>query len=65
MTKPLEKQPDAAAVRDWALYGPRHPQIAILVERLANERQIPLDEIERLIADTLTQALTRGREIGR
>ncbi len=65
MTNPLQQHPDAAAVRDWALYGPRDPQIAILVERLASERQMQLDEIERLIVDTLTQTLTRGREIRR
>lgn len=65
MTNPLQQRPDAAAVRDWALYGPRDPQIAILVERLASERQMQLDEIERLIVDTLTQTLTRGGEIRR
>ena len=57
MTKPLEKHPDAAAIRDWALYGPRDPQIAVLVERLATERQMRLDEIEQLIIASLTAEL--------
>ena len=65
MTNPLQQHPDAAAIRYWALYGPRDPQIAILIERLAGERQMPLDEIERLIIDTLTQTLASGREIER
>ncbi len=57
MTKPLEKHPDAAAIRDWALYGPRDPQIAVLIERLATERQMRLDEIEQLIIASLTAEL--------
>lgn len=43
----------AAVIRDWALYGPRDPQIAALVERLVIERQMQLDEIEPLIIETL------------
>ena len=57
MKKPLEQHPDAAAIRDWALYGPRDPLIAVLVERLAIERQMRLDEIEQLIIASLTAEL--------
>lgn len=57
MTNPLEQHPDAAAIRDWALYGPRDPQIAVLVERLAVECQMRLDEIEQLIIASLTAEL--------
>ncbi len=57
MTKPLEIHPDPAAIRDWVLYGPRDPQIAILVERLANERQMPLEDIEALMIETLAALL--------
>lgn len=57
MTNPLKKHPDAAAIRDWALYGPRDPRIAALVERLAVERQMRLDEIEQLIIASLTAEL--------
>lgn len=59
MTKPLQQHPDAAAIRDWALYGPRDPQVAALVERLAIERQMPLDEIEQLIVASLTAELRK------
>lgn len=57
MINRLEKHPDAAAIRDWALYGPRDPQTAVLVERLATERQMRLDEIEQLIIASLTAEL--------
>lgn len=57
MTNPLKKHPDAAAIRDWALYGPRDPRIAAHVERLAVERQMRLDEIEQLIIASLTAEL--------
>lgn len=53
MTKPLQMHPDAAAIRDWTLYGPRDPQIAVLVERLAIERQMRLDDVEQLIVKAL------------
>lgn len=57
MTKLINEHPDAAAIRDWALYGPRDPQIAILVERLAIEHGMRLDDVERLIVDKLTAEL--------
>lgn len=61
MTNRLEKHPDAAAIRDWAIYGPRDPYIASLVERLAIERQMQLDEIEKLIIATLTAKLSERK----
>ncbi len=57
MKETLEQHPDTAAIRDWALYGPRNPEIACLVERLATERQMRLDEIEQLIIASLTAEL--------
>lgn len=57
MKKTPEQHPDAAAILDWALYGPRDPQIAALVERLASENQMRLDEIEQLIVASLTAEL--------
>lgn len=57
MTNHLEIHPDAAAIRDWALYGPRDRRIAVLVERLAFELQMRLDEIEQLIIASLTAEL--------
>ncbi len=59
MTKLINEHPDAAAIRDWALYGPRDHQIAALVERLAIERQMRLDEIEQLIVASLTAELRK------
>lgn len=53
----IAPHPDAAALRDWALYGPLDPVIAQLVERLANERRWRLAEIETLIQNTLITAL--------
>lgn len=51
---------DTSAIRDWALYGPRDPAIATLVERLAYEQGMRLDDIELLITNALTAALQGG-----
>lgn len=51
------QHPDAAAIRDWALYGPRDSAIINLVERLAYERWMRLDDIELLITGALKTAL--------
>lgn len=59
MSKPVDEHPDAAAIRDWALYGPRDPQIAILVERLAIEHGMRLGDVECLIIDKLAAELRK------
>ena len=51
------QHPDATAIRDWALYGPRDSAITNLVERLAYERGMRLEDIELLITGALTDAL--------
>ena len=51
------QHPDASAIRDWALYGPRDPAITNLVERLAYEQGMRLEDIELLITNALTAAL--------
>lgn len=51
------QHPDATAIRDWALYGPRNSAITNLVERLAYERGMRLEDIELLITGALTDAL--------
>lgn len=56
--------PDAAAIRDWALYGPRDSAIINLVERLAYERGMRLEDIELLITDALIIALQDGGDEG-
>ncbi|MBK4217967.1 hypothetical protein JJJ17_18725 [Paracoccus caeni] len=50
------RHPDASAIRDWALYGPRDSAITKLVERLAYERGMRLEDIELLITNALTVA---------
>lgn len=51
------RHPDTSAIRDWAHYGPRNPAIATLVEQLAYEQGVRLEDIEQLIANALTAAL--------
>ena len=58
------RHPDTLAIRDWALYGPRDPAIASLVEQLAYEQGMRLEDIEQLIADALTAALPGSRAGG-
>ena len=58
---PLSQHPDAQELRDWLLYGPRDPEIARLVERMALEQNMRISDIERLIVDALTAALAGGR----
>lgn len=45
--------PDAEALRDWPLYGPRNPNIANLVLQFATEQHMRLHEIETLIEKAL------------
>lgn len=54
---PLGQHPDAQELRDWPLYGPRDPEIARLVERLALEQNRRVSDIERLIVDALRVVL--------
>ena len=54
------RHPDMSAIRDWALYGPRDPAIASLVEQLAYEQGMRLEDIEQLITNALTAALQGG-----
>lgn len=62
MPEPTHPHADAASIRDWALYGPRDPAIATLVERLAIERQMRLEEVEQLIVGALTAVLSEPHE---
>lgn len=51
--------PDAHALRDWPLYGPKDPSIGEHVERLAHERQMRLKDIEEIILNALKCELGR------
>ena len=60
--KSIQQHPDAAAIRDWALYGPRDPKIALLVERLSSEHGMRLGEIEELMVGMLTAELSKRQD---
>lgn len=45
---------------DWALYGPKDPEIGQLVYQLAYGRNLRLVEIEDLIKDVLRRRLTES-----
>jgi hypothetical protein len=45
--------PDSHALDDWFLYGPKDPEIAQLVHRLAYERGLSLVAIEHIIKQAL------------
>lgn len=54
--KPLLQQkhhPDSHGLDDWFLYGPKDPEIAQLVHRLAYERGLSLAAIELIIKQAL------------
>jgi hypothetical protein len=53
----LGQHPDVQELRDWLLYGPRDPEVAMLVERLALKQNMRVSDIERLIVDALNAAL--------
>lgn len=53
----LGQHPDVQELQDWPLYGPRDPEIAMLIERLALEHHMRVSDIERLIFDALTAVL--------
>lgn len=37
-----DPHPDAEALRDWTLYGPRNPNIARLVQQIAKQQRMRL-----------------------
>lgn len=49
--------PDSQELRDWALYGPKNPEIAWLVDRLALDHGLRVGEIEELILRALKDRL--------
>ena len=44
------------ALVDWALYGPRDPQITMLVSRLVTKHGMTIEEVEALIKGSLEDA---------
>lgn len=45
------------ALDDWFVYGPRSPEIAMMVERLVQERGLQTAEIEMMILRMLENEL--------
>ncbi len=60
MTTP--QHPDSHELRDWALYGPKNPEIAWLVDRLALDHGLRVREIEELILQALKDRIAQERE---
>lgn len=47
------------ALDDWFVYGPRSPEIAMMVQRLVDERGLRTTEIEVMILRMLENELAR------
>lgn len=61
----LRNHPDSHELHDWPMHGPRDPEIAELVDRLAYDHGLRLHEIEDLILQALTKRLSEaGRSEG-
>ncbi len=56
--------PDSHELNDWAIYGPKSPEIACLVDRLALDHGMRVREIEGLILQVLKDriALEEARQ---
>ncbi len=49
--------PDSHELNDWAIYGPKDPEIARLVDRLALDHGMRVREIEDLILQALNDRI--------
>ena len=54
---PTQLHPDGHELDDWAIYGPKNPEIAWLVEKLARSYDLRVRDIEDLIIQTLQDRL--------
>lgn len=64
-TMKRKPHPDSHELDDWPLHGPKNPEIANLVERLAYDHGLRLHEIEDLILQALAKRLSEeGRSEG-
>lgn len=50
--------PDSHELHDWPIYGPRDPEIANLVDRLAYDHGLRVHEIEEVILRALQSRLS-------
>lgn len=51
--------PDSHELNDWAIYGPKDPEIAWLVDRLAMDHGLRVREIEELILQALKDRIAQ------
>lgn len=51
--------PDSHELNDWPLYGPRDPNIALLVVQLAEQHQMRVADIEAIMLAALRAELAR------
>lgn len=51
--------PDSHGLDDWAVYGPKDPEIGRIVSRLALDHGLRLRDIESLILQALEQRLAQ------
>lgn len=54
----LRTHPDSQELSDWPIYGPKVPEIAQLVDRLAYDHGLRLQEIEEIISNALKARLS-------
>ncbi|WP_371154003.1 hypothetical protein [Jannaschia sp. 2305UL9-9] len=56
--------PDSHALDDWPLYGPKNPEIARLVDCLAHDHMLRVNEIEEIILTALKSRLKKAGAVG-
>jgi len=59
-----QNHPDSHELRDWPLYGPKDPEIANLVDRLAYDHGLRVREIESIILRALRERLVSANTGG-
>ncbi|NHF74748.1 hypothetical protein [Paracoccus xiamenensis] len=61
MVKPTH--PDQHELHDWPMYGPKNPEIANMVERLAYDHGMRVRDIEEVILLTLQGKLREAEHV--
>lgn len=52
-----QNHPDSDQLHDWPIYGPKDPEIATLVDRLAHDHGLRVHDIETIILRALQDRL--------
>lgn len=58
----MSTHPDLHELHDWPMYGPKNPQIALLVEQLAYTHGLRVKEIEDIIVEALQNRMRIEQE---